>query len=205
MLAAMTAATSTHAASSLSGLLAGRASATEIASFLDGLSPSARLEQVLRIKGRDVGRLYHAVEAAPPLTLEEIVPQSAKGTVIYEGRNSLPMFTRFQKRFARVKGDLIIGYNHQSTSTVTGPGYFVVKPASGEGKHANEPYFDYTEAPPEEPAGWPAYKPNDSAFSRLVYMNMKDYMRRVARGVMVGKAYKLGVDQKAYFSLTLPE
>jgi hypothetical protein len=31
---------------------------------------------------------------------------------------------------------------------------------------------------------------------------MKDYMRRVARGVVVGKAYKLGVDQGAYFSLS---
>jgi hypothetical protein len=118
------------------------------------------------------------------------------------------MFTRFQKRFSRVSGatgSVIVGYNHQTMSVVTGPGYFVVKPATGEGKHANEPYFDYTEAPPAEPAGWPPFKPNDRALSRLVYMNMKDYVRRVARGVIVGKAYKLGVDQKAYFSLTLPE
>lgn len=202
----MTAATTAHAASSLSGLLDAKASAKEIESFLDGLSPSARLEQVLSVKGKGVARLYHAVEAAPPLTLEEIVPQGHKGTLIYEGRNSLPMFTRFQKRFTRTKsGSAIIGYNHQTMSVVTGPGYFVVKPASGDGPHPTEPYFDYTEDAPEEPAGWPPFKPNDRALSRLVYMNMKDYIRRVARGVIVGKAYKLGGDQKAYFSLTLPE
>jgi hypothetical protein len=223
MLAPMTAATSAHTGSSLVSLLASRASAKEIAGFLDGLAPSARLEQVLAVKGRDVGRLYHAVADAPPVTLEEIVPQGAKGTLIYEGRNSLPMFTRFQKRFTRVEGGLgaergssaqspqasnatmIVGYNHQTMSVVTGPGYFVVKPATGEGKHATEPYFDYTEAPPVEPAGWPPFKPNDRGLSRLVYMDMKDYVRRVARGVIVGKAYKLDVDQKAYFSLTLPE
>jgi hypothetical protein len=33
---------------------------------------------------------------------------------------------------------------------------------------------------------------------------MKDYVRRVARGVVVGKAYELDVDRHAYFSLTLP-
>jgi hypothetical protein len=75
----------------------------------------------------------------------------------------------------------------------------------GEAPHPTEPYFDYTEAPPMSaiPEGWPAFKANDRGFSKPVYANMKDYMRRVARGVMVGKAYKLGVDQKAYFTLTL--
>ncbi len=33
---------------------------------------------------------------------------------------------------------------------------------------------------------------------------MIDYVRRVARGVVVGKAYRKGVDQNAYFTLTLP-
>jgi hypothetical protein len=33
---------------------------------------------------------------------------------------------------------------------------------------------------------------------------MHDFVRRVARGVVVGKAYRHGKDQDAYFSLTLP-
>jgi len=200
----MTAASSTTAASSLSGLLQAKASAKEIESFLDGLSPSARLEQVLSITGSGVGRLYHAVADAPPIPLEEFIPQSTKGTLIYEGRNSLPLFTRFQKRFARGPEGEVVGYNHQTMSIVTGPGFFVVKPPSGQGEHGKELLFDYTERPPFIPEGWPAFKSNESGFSRFVYRNMKDYCRRVARGVVVGKAYELDVDRHAYFSLTLP-
>ena len=59
-------------------------------------------------------------------------------------------------------------------------------------------------APKASPAGWPTYSPNESGLSRLVYAHMKDYCRRVARGVIVGKAYKKGVDQNAYFTLSLP-
>lgn len=204
MLPPMTAASTTQSASSLAELLQNKASAKEIEGFLDALSPSGRLEQVLSITGAGVGRLYHAVADAPPITLEEFIPQSTQGTLIYEGRNSLPMFTRFQKRFARGPSGEIVGYNHQTMSFFTGPGYFVVKPPSGQGEHGKELLFDYTERPSFIPEGWPPFKSNESGFSRLVYRNMKDYCRRVARGVIVGKAYELDVDRKAYFSLTLP-
>lgn len=198
----MTAASSSHSASSLAGLLQAKASAKEIETFLDGLSPAARLEQVLSITGAGVGRLYHAVADAPALSLEEFFPQSVNGTLIYEGRNSLPMFTRFQKRFARAPSGEIVGYNHQTMSVVTGPGYFITKAPSGQGEHGKEILFDYTERPTFFPEGWPAFKPNESGLSRFVYRNMKDYVRRVARGVVVGKAYELDVDKHAYFSLT---
>jgi len=205
----MTAASSArqHGASSLQNFLEARAPAKEIEAFLDGLSPAARVEEVLRVTGAGVKRLYDAVADAPTLTLEELIPGSAPSgaTVIYEGRNSLPLFSRFQKRVARVSGSVVVGYNHQTMAVVTGPGYFIVKPASGEGPHGKELLFDYTEAPPATPEGWPRYSPNDRGLAKAVYGNMKDYVRRVARGVVVGKAYKLGVDQKAYFSLSLGE
>ena len=194
------------AAASLQELLRARASAKDIERHLDALSPAARLQEVLAITGKGVKHLYNAVADAPSVTLEEIVPANAgTATVIFEGRNSLPLFTRFQKRFARVGDGTIVGYNHQTMSFVTGPGYFVVRAPDGEGEHGKELLFDYTGSPPSEPSGWPAFRANDRGLSRAVYMNMKDYVRRVARGVIVGKAYKLGVDQKAYFSLTLPE
>ena len=204
----MTAASSTHqhGAASLRDLLEARASAKEIEAFLDALAPTARVEEVLRVTGVGDKRLYDAVADAPTLTLEELIPQGVKGTVIYQGRNSLPLFSRFQKRVARVSGgSVVVGYNHQTMAAFTGPGYFIVKPASGEGEHGKELLFDYTEAPPAQPDGWPRYSPNDRGLSKAVYGNMKDYVRRVARGVVVGKAYKLGVDQKAYFSLSLGE
>jgi len=200
----MTVATSTHETGrSLSRLLDARASAKEIEDFLDGLSPDARLAEVLTITGKAVGRLYDATAEAAPLSLDEIIPPDTQGTLIYEGRNSLPLFSRFQKRFTRIESGILVGYNHQTMSFVTGPGYFVLKPPSGDGPHPTEPYFDYTVAPPAEPSGWPTYKPNDRGFSKAVYADMKDYMRRVARGVMVGQAYKNGVAQSAWFSLTL--
>lgn len=191
---------------SLAFLLEGRAPAREIETHLDGLTPAARLEEVLAVTGRGVKRLYEAVAGGTPPTLEDLVPPGTEGVLIYEGRNSLAAFSRFQKRFVR-KGGLVLGYNHQSMSFVTGPGYFVVHPPTGSGEHGHELDFDYTTAPPAEPPapeGWPVYTPNERGLSRFVYGHMHDYVRRVARGVVVGKAYRHGKEQDAYFSLTLP-
>jgi hypothetical protein len=203
---ASTSSTSTAAsasASTLARLLQTGASARDIDAHLDALAPAARLEQVLAVSGRGVKRLYDAVAGGTPPSLEEMVPEGHQGTRIFEGRNSLAAFTRFQKRFIRMDG-VVVGYNHQSMAFVTGPGYFVVHAPSGEGEHGKELDIDYTATPPGEPAGWPAYKPNERGLSRFVYGNMHDYVRRVARGVVVGKAYRHGVEQDAYFSLTLP-
>jgi hypothetical protein len=184
-------------------LLQKGAGARDIEGHLDALSVAVRLEQVLAVTGRGVKRLYDAVGGGTPPTLEELIPEGYEGTRIYEGRNSLAAFTRFQKRFTRM-GAIVVGYNHQTMAFVTGPGYFVVHGPSGEGEHGKELDIDYTTTPPGEPAGWPAYTPNERGLSRFVYGHMHDYCRRVARGVVVGKAYRHGVEQDAYFSLTLP-
>lgn len=186
----------------LARLLESGTTARDIDAHLDALDPAARLEQVLAVTGRGVKRLYEAVADGAPPSLEELIPTGTEGMLVYEGRNSLAAFSRFQKRFVR-KGGLVLGYNHQSMAFVTGPGYFVVHPPSGSGEHGKELDFDYTTPPPAEPAGWPAYKPNERGLSRFVYGHMHDYVRRVARGVVVGKAYRHGKDQDAYFSLTL--
>jgi hypothetical protein len=201
----MTAATTAPsiAGQSLTRLVADRASGKEIARFLEGLSPRERVEQVTAIGGRGVAYLYDAAKGAEPLQLEDMVPATESGTVIFEGKNSLPLFTRFQKRFARLGGE-IVGYNHQTMAFATGPGYFGVRAASDTGEHAGELYFDYTATPPGRPDGWPEIKPNDRGLSRAVYANMIDYCRRIGPGVLVGKAYKLGVEQKAWFTLTRP-
>lgn len=197
------------AASTLKSLLREGATSRDLASYLDALEPAARLAEVLAITGRGIAALYDAVADAPAITMDEFLPETEAGVRIYEGRNSLPTFTRFQKRFVRVEGGVVVGYNHQTWSFVTGPGYFVVDPPNTRrDDFPNELLFDYTQEPPVLPGqevGWPAYKPNDRGLSRSVYMDMKDYCRRVARGVVVGKAWKNGVDQNAWFTLTLPE
>lgn len=190
-------------AGELANLIRRGGSRSEIAALLDGLNASARLEQVLSVTGSLVGKLYDAVGGGEPLTIEDILPKDERGTVILEGRNSLPAFTRFQKRFARI-GDTVVGYNHQLMSFATGPGYFIVRPPTPGESRPDELFFDYTGDPPGIPPGWPAFKPNDAGLSRAVYMNMKDFCRRVANGVLVGKAYKRGVAQTAHFTLTKP-
>lgn len=194
------AATST---ASLRELLRRGADGAAIRAFLDGLSPSARLDEALSLHGREVGLLYDAAAGGPALSLEDFAPADAPPdtTIIFEGRNSLPAFSRFQKRFQRVESGQIVGYNHQTMSVVTGPGYFVVKPPSDDADVPGELYFDYTAVPDAFPRGWPSYKPNDAGLSNLVYKNMKDYMRSVATNVVVGHAYKLGKSQGQYFLL----
>jgi hypothetical protein len=187
----------------LSDLVKRRALRQDIADHLNALTSSERLEQVIAVGGSLVGRLYDAVGGGEPLTLEDFVAEDDTRTVIFEGKNSLPAFTRFQKRFARVKGT-VVGYNHQLLAPITGPGYFVVRPPTPGESHPDELFFDYTVEPPGFPPAWPAFKPNSQGPSRLVYMHMKDYCRRVAKGVLVGKAYKKGVSQNAYFTLTRP-
>ncbi len=192
------------APSELRAMVQGEATSADIARHLDALDPHERLRQVLAVKGKWVKALYDRVADAPPATMEEFVPSSTTGTtVIYEGRNSLAMFTRFQKRFLRTQAGVVVGYNHQTWQWVTGPGYFVVQPPDGQPPVPDQLYIDYITEPPEVPEGWPAYKPNSRGLSRSVYFNMHDYMRRVATGVYVGKAYREAEDIDAHFSLTI--
>ncbi len=195
------------ASNNLRGLLAGGAAREQIAEHLNALGSRERMNQALSLSGKELGLLYDACGGGPELTLEDIVPTEVpnEATVIWEGRNSLPAFTSFQKRFARVADDHVVGYNHQTMSMITGPGFFVVQPASDNADVPGELYFDYTSKPKKFPAAWPAFKPNNSGLSNLVYKNMKDYMRVVAKNVMVGKAYKKGKSQNAFFLLCRPD
>lgn len=185
----------------LRALLDGGARYPDISAHLDALAANERLEQVLAVTGSRVGKLYEAVAGGPPITVSELFPRDASEgkTVILEGRNSLPAFSRFQKRFSR-RGDVVVGYNHQSMSFVTGPGFFVT--TDGDATHPGEVLFDYTLEPPFVPDGWPTYRPNGAGMSSLVYEHMKDYCRRVARGVIVGAAFKRGRAENAFFTLT---
>jgi hypothetical protein len=198
---AQTTSSSSSRSDSLRAMLDKGAKQADISSFLDGLSSSERLEQVLAVTGSGVGKLYEAVKGGPATTLAESFPASlTEGrTLILEGRNSLPTFSRFQKRFLR-KGSEVIGYNHQTMSFVTGPGFFVATDA--DSTHPDELLFDYTLVPSFFPPDWPVYKPNDHLFSKLVYANMKDYCRHVARGVLVGSAFRNGKPENAFFTLT---
>ena len=89
------------------------------------------------------------------------------------------------------------GANFQSTSWLTGPGYFVARPNS----RGDQIVIDYSELPEQAPANWPAIRDNEHGISRLVFAGMTDTLRRVSQHVSIGAAAKRGKGIDAYFVL----
>jgi len=180
-----------------------RPDAAKVRELLDGLDHSGRMTAITSLSGTTYqAKLYEMSKGAPPVTMEELVPGELGPLreVIWHGKNSLPMFTLFQKRFLRPKGTRgeqeLWGYNHQAMGWVTGPGYFVCHQDGGV-----PAAIDYRVVPPEAPPGWPAVKRNDQGLSRLVYANMVDYLRRVSSHVLIGRAHKDGKEMPNWFLL----
>lgn len=176
------------------------ASAAALAAHLDSLEPRSRAEEVRRIAGRQLGRIWELSAGAMPVRPADLVPAAVAdgATVVYAGKNSLPLFTRFEKRFARL-GGTVIGYNHQASSWATGPGYFTVRPAGGDSSGL---LFDYTAPPEVVPEGWPAVPARPPVMGRLVFGNLHDFLRRVAEQVFIGTATRLGKPLHQYFILS---
>jgi len=174
-----------------------------IAELLDGGGHTDRMEAITSLGGAALqGRLWSAAAGGPTVTQADLVPPDAPPLheVIFHGKNSLPAFTLFQKRFCRPpKGDTadqLWGYNHQALAWLTGPGYFVVHAEGGV-----PAAIDYRLVPPGHPPSWPQVKPNDVGFSRFVYRDMVDYLRRVSRHVLIGRATRHGKELPNYFVL----
>jgi hypothetical protein len=172
----------------------------EVAAHLDVLDAEARVRQIRDMPGRLQERVWQLAVEAAPFTLEDLVPPDHSGHVILAGKNSLPMFTWFEKRFARVGGN-VIGYNHQTMSWITGPGFFTCVPAP-QPERKKEVLIDYTQVPAEKLPEWPAIKRNSSGFSRFVYHNLHDYLRRVSRDVVIGEATRMGKPMDSYFMIS---
>lgn len=171
----------------------------ELAQHLDALAPDERVAQCRGLSGAAQKRLWQVCAGAPAFTLDNLVPASlGEGKqVIYAGKNSLLAFTHFEKRFMRQNG-AVIGYNFQSMSFITGPGFFTVVQSP---KDERELLFDYTKVPESAPATWPKLKPNTAGLSRFVYKDLNDYCRRVSRDVIIGSAFRLDKDMDSYFVL----
>ena len=74
-----------------------------VAGHLDGLPHEERVRQVREVPGSQQRRLFEAVRGWRPLTQEHYVPstQPDRKFVRHLGKNSLPVFSHFEKRFAR--------------------------------------------------------------------------------------------------------
>ena len=158
------------------------------------------MDCVLGLRSRQLQALYECVDGFLPLHLEDLVPQnSAPYTPVrHYGRNSLPLFTHFEKRFYRLPDPAAVGgANFQSTSWLTGPGYFVARP----NPRGDQIVIDYSELPEQAPANWPGIRDNEHGISRLVFAGMTDTLRRVSQHVSIGAAAKRGKAIDAYFVL----
>jgi hypothetical protein len=162
-----------------------------LARHLDDLEAPARQAAAQSLSGRQQAMLFEAAAGHRPLSLDDFAaPDLPPLTeVIHHGRNSLPLFRLFQKRFCRPDGEteVLWGYNEQALKAVTGPGYFVVRKAD-----PGEVVIDYREVPPDRPPTWPTIAPNGRGLSRFVYAGMQDFMRGLSRHVSVGRAFRGG-------------
>ncbi len=151
--------------------------------------------------------LWEAARGFRALELDDFVPPSTPPLVevIHDGTNSLPAHKQFQKRFCRpsdaTANGTLLGYNHQSFSPFTGPGYFVVRPSTDLG----EVDIDYTVVPKEKPGEWPAIVTNHARLGRFVYEGMVDVMRGLSPHVSIGRAKKQGRWMDAWFVLVREE
>lgn len=188
--------------------LAGAASIDReaFARAFEAASPAERVGITEALDGKQQARLWEAAHGRG-VTIEEMVPRETGPLrpVIFHGKNSLPAFTRFQKRFCRpaagIDRDELWGYNYQPVAwlaPLTGPGYFVAYDSpQGPGAVA----VDYRRIPPARPAEWPELHDNRYRLSRFIYNGMVDYLRRVSQHLLIGRATRDGKDLPNYFLL----
>ena len=177
----------------------------QISDLLDASTHDERVAAVRSLGRSQQRRLYEAVDGFRPVRLEHLVPASVENftCVRHYGRNTLPLFTCFEKRFCRPRGAdslkpaEIYGFNFQILAPVTGPGYFVAR------QHPSRPEvsIDYNDVPPEHPEGWPEIRRNERGLARFVYGFLVDTLRGVSEHVTIGSAARRGKDIGSWFVL----
>jgi hypothetical protein len=180
-------------------------STREVAAFLDALPSAERIAAVRTLGRSEQRRLYRAVDGFLPLRLADLVAPGRADleTVRHFGRNTLPAFRLFEKRFCRPpdadahKPAELWGFNFQALSFATGPGYFIAREDPGR----PEVWVDYTAVPDSHPEGWPEVRRNEVGLSRFVYGHMVDTLRRVSEHVTIGSAARKGRELGSWFVL----
>ena len=184
-----------------------RKSETELdglSTYLDGLDNESRIAEV-RSLGPSAQKKLWELTAKTSLTLDDFVPAETGDLqpVRHYGRNTLPVFKIFEKRFCRApegtETEGLWGYNEGATRSFVGPGYFVCRDTGGDER--GPVVIDYTLLPGGKAEEWPTIYPNEKGVSRFVYAGMQDFMRRVSQHVTIGRAYRHGKVTNNYFLL----
>lgn len=180
----------------------GAADMDGLSAWLDGLSKTERSAEILSLN-KAAQRTLWRLCADRSVSIEDIVPMGTPPLkpVRHLGKNSLPMFSRFEKVFCRIDADpnLLVGYNEGPTRPYIGPGYFTTRISQETDRGTT--VIDYTMIRAEKADGWPSIKPNTKGMGKLVYGDMLDYLRKVSSHVTIGKAWKVGKETENYFML----
>lgn len=173
----------------------GGISLPEIRTHLDGLDVAGRVAECGELSAARQKRLWELATAEAGEGGGDLIP-AGQDTAVFAGRNSLRVFSHFQKRFAR-QGVDIAGYNVHPLAWLIGPGYFTVEPGP-----AGIPLrFDYSRVPTVAPAGWPRVSDNSSTLARPVYGGLLDEVVWVTPDVLIGSAFRGGRPLGSYFVL----
>lgn len=176
----------------------------KLSEVLDGLGHEGRVHTTRTWTKKQMAAIFEACKGRP-ISLDLLVPPSvgARVEVIHDLRNTLPLFTHAEKRFARLEDDVaaMCGYNAQhGLARASEPGYFTVR--EGADDHANELVIDYGQVPKTKPDAWPEIEANDKGFlNPIVWGGMVDYLRRISEHVSIGAATKKGKPIGQYFAL----
>ena len=177
-----------------------------LAALCDEYAPSERLEAIRALGKVEMAALFERAAGQPAVSLDYLVPPESpqNATIVWNGKNSLPAFSAFQKIFTRgTEPGTLVGKNNGSMEWLIGPGYYtcVLSP-----REPGEFLIDYTREPAQPPAGWAPVKKNKAGFSRLVFFNMHDFLRPVGKNVAIGAAYDVsGKFKNLYFTLARGE
>ena len=138
-----------------------------MAMWLDQLSHTERLTEVLSL-GPAAQRSLWTLTSGGRLTLDSFVDPSTPPMqpVRHYGRNTLPVFKKFEKRFCRAPSNAespgLWGYNEGSTRGVVGPGYFICRLTNGDER--GDVVIDYTQIRLENPMLGQHFSPMSVAY-----------------------------------------
>ena len=180
----------------------GAADMSGLAAWLNGLSKTERTVEILTLNKRAQRTLWTLCDGRN-VSIEDMVPADTPSLrpVRHLGKNSLPVFTRFEKRFCRIDANpnLLVGYNEGTTRPYVGPGYFTTRISDEPNRGTT--VIDYTMIRNERAKEWPLIKPNTAGLCKIVYGDMLDYLRKVSTHVTIGRAWKHNKETENYFVL----
>lgn len=189
----------THPHSIKESILASSVDLDELANHLNSLDHQGRMA-IIELWDKAVQKNLFELCKGRTVKTDDIVPHGFYDQqVIHHGKNSMPMFSSFQKRFAILSKDKdlenrdrasaqVIGYNEWSKLLVglTTPGYY----RGYEDAETGEFVVDYNQIPEQTLEIWPALMPNEARIGRFVFAKMVDRLRKVSNHVTIGRAFK---------------